>query len=303
MKYSPLFGSVLTLSLLVSGSVPALADDGVDTVVQGSTTVRLEDNHQDTSFPGARFLQGVKDRVRGDDDQKEHLQASSSEARKAEHEDKRIEKGQEKAGHAIDKRIESLTKLKARLANLKLLDATVLASISASLDAEIAKLVALKATIASDTSTTTLKKDVSQITKGLRIFAVVEPKAHIAASASRINAVVVQLNLLADKLQTRITEAKTAGKDVTLAEAALVDLRAKAGDAKVQADLAVSMTVNLQADNGDTLIRASNLKALKDARAKLVIAQQDLAAARHDAGTIRGIVKVNSSATASTTSQ
>ena len=69
MKYSPLFGSVLTFSLLVSGAVPALANDAVVDVsvtATAGTHVETEKSGDSREFPGSRFLQGVKDRVRGD---------------------------------------------------------------------------------------------------------------------------------------------------------------------------------------------------------------------------------------------
>lgn len=296
MKYSPFITSALAVSLLLAGSAPALAEDTAQVTVQGSTTVTVGDDHRDGDSREGRdgtFLQGLKNRLYKDKENRDgdsEYASSTREDKKQEHMQDRIEKQQERAGNEIDKRIESLTKLKERLAEMKLLSADVLASISASLDAEIAKLQTLKTQIGNDTSTTTLKADASIIKKGLRVFLVVEPKARIAASASRINAVVTQMNLLATKLQTRIATAKAAGVNTTAAEAALVDLRAKIADAKVQADAAVAMTVNLQPDNGNATVQASNLQALKDARAKLVLAQKDLADARHDAGVIRGDV-------------
>ena len=296
MKYTPLATSAITLALLMGSALPALADDSVqtDTSVGTSATVQVQTEQEDQgSFPGARFLGGIKTRLQGSDDQGEHMEASTSGHMKANREEKRMQKGQEKGTSEIDKRIESLTNLKNRLASIKLLDATTLATISANLDAEIAKLQALKIQIQSDTSTTTLKDDVRSITQGLRIFAVVEPKARIAASASRINAVVTQMTALSAKLQTRIDAAKTAGTDTSAAVTALADLNVKIADAKVQADAAVALTANLQADNGNATVRATNLQALKDAKAKLVLAQKDLADARHDAATVRGVVKGN----------
>ncbi len=296
MKYTPLATSALTLALLISGAAPALAEDSAGTGDSATVTggVQVQTEHEDRGeFPGARFLGGIKNRLQGsgDDDQGEHMHASSSREMKGDREEKHIQKGQERGSSEIDKRIESLTNLKTRLASIKLLDAAALATITANLDAEIAKLQALKTQIQSDTSTTTLKDDVKSITQGLRIFAVVEPKARIAASASRINAVVTQMSALTTKLQARIDAAKTAGTDTSAAVTALADLQAKAADAKVQADAAVALTANLQADNGDAAVRTANMQALKDAKAKLVLAQKDLADARHDAATIRSVVK------------
>jgi hypothetical protein len=71
----------------------------------------------------------------------------------------------------------------------------------------------------------------------------------------------------------------------------MTDLKAKLADAKTQADAAVAEVANLQVDNGDKTVQTANTTALKDAKAKLVVAQKDLAAARHDAATIYGVVK------------
>ena len=215
---------------------------------------------------------------------------------------KKLENEHQRGEEAIDKRIKSLTELSARLASITLLSPEALASIQASLTAEIAKLTELKTKIGSDTATSTLMGDLGDITKANRVYLVVEPKARIAASASRINAVVTQMQAFVVKLEARIALAQTAGVDVSLANTALTDLQAKIADAKLQADTAVSLTVNLVADNGDASIKASNITTLKDARTKIELAQKDLADARHDAGTIRGIVKVNGSEEASTNS-
>jgi hypothetical protein len=297
MNYSSFITPVLSVALLLGAAAPALAEEG-----QLGNDVQINPNgpHEGEARMrlNADMMASGTERMH---DHEEH--ASSTEARqehrdemKQERQDKRIEKGQEKGAEAIDKRIKSLTELSARLANMKMLPAEALASIQASLAAEIAKLTDLKTKIGSDTATTTLKGDLGDITKANRVYLVVEPKARIAAAASRINAVVTQMQALATKLQTRITEAQTAGTDVTAATAALADLNLKIADAKVQADAAVALTVNLTADNGDATIKASNLAALKDARAKIDLAQKDLAAARHDAGTIYGVVKGKGSA-------
>ena len=294
MKYTPLATSALTLALLMGSALPALAEDSVqgDASVGTTATVQVQTDQEDHgSFPGARFLGGIKTRLQGSDDQEEHMDASTGEKMKSDREDKRMQKGQEEGSSEIDDRIESLTNLKNRLASIKLLDATALATISANLDAEIAKLQALKAQVQSDTSATTLKDDMESLNQGLRIFAVVEPKARIAASASRINAVVIQMTAFSAKLQTRMDTANADGTDTSAAVTALADLNVKIADAKVQADAAVALTANLAPDNGDATVRATNLQALKDAKAKLVLAQKDLADARHDAATIRGVVK------------
>lgn len=314
MKYSTLAVSALSLALLLSTAQPVFANEDDSVEVSASTSVKVRG---EGGFPGGKFFEGIRARVENIKDKREDFRKGSTTReewkerkeereeeraeRKEDHEEWRIEKLIERGESAIEKRIESLRKLKERLANARLVSAEVLASINASLDAEIAKLEALKADIASGTATSTLKADIKSIKKDFRIFMLVEPKAHIAASASRINAVVTQMNQLVVKLEARITEAKNAGTDVSAAETALADMKAKLADAKVQADAAVAGTANLQPDGGDATVRASNLAALKAAREKLVLAHKDLAAARADAAKIRAVVKVKGSLTATTT--
>lgn len=311
MKYTPLVTSALTLSLLVAGAVPAFAQTPAPSTnptptVKPSIQVRGDDEGEQEHEGG--FLKSAGSffhRGEGEDDGgKIRIQKNSSTTigvGQNGHQDAKNGKDQENGGsvggNSIDAQIQSLTELKARLAQVKLLDPASLATITANLDAEIAKLQALKSSGGTTASTTATVNGGDH-----KLFNVVEPKARIAASASRINAVVTQMTLLADKLQARITTAKTAGTDTTSAETALAELKAKIADAKVQADASVALTANLTPDNGDATIKASNLQALKDARAKLVVAQQDLATARHDAGTIYSVVKgVGAQNNASTT--
>jgi hypothetical protein len=106
-----------------------------------------------------------------------------------------------------------------------------------------------------------------------------------------VNAVVAQFTALTAKLQARITAAQAAGSDVSAATTALADFSAKLADAKNQADAAVAETANLSVDNGDKSVLAANNAALKDARAKLVLAEKALKAAEADARTIAKVLK------------
>lgn len=283
MNKTKLITSAAGIALLAASAAPlfAFADDD-SLSVNASTSVHVGEKAE-TSEEHEGIFTNLSAKL--------GLHASTSEERRASSTENRIQKGKEKAASEIDKRIESLQKLSERLAKIKLLPADVLASIQASITAEIAQLTDLKAKIAADTSTTTIKADAQSITKANRVYLLVEPKARIAAAASRIDAVVAQLTTLAGKLQARITAAETAGVDVSAAVSAMTDLNAKLADAKTQADAAVSGTVNLQVDNGDKTVFAANLAALKAARTKLANAEKDLAAARHDAAVIYSVVK------------
>jgi len=288
MKYTSLITAAAGITLALAAAAPALADDnttdtsgGVTAGVQVHTDVETggKPPRPHLGLPGAgKFLASTTARFEGKGD---HATSTQN----------RIDKGQQRGDNMIDQRIQSLNNLLARLSKMKLLSPDVLSALQASINTEISTLTTLKTQIGSDTSTTTVKSDDSDITKANRVYLVVIPKAQIAAAADRIDAVVTQLTALSTKLQTRITAAQTAGADVTAATAALTDYNAKVADAKTQADAAVSETVNLQADNGDATVRASNTTTLKDARTKLSAAEADLKAARADAKTIVDAVK------------
>jgi chromosome segregation ATPase len=197
-----------------------------------------------------------------------------------------MQRGMQFGADAIEKRVQSLQNLAARISSMTRLSSDQKASLSASINAEVDALNSLKASIGSDTSTTSLKADVQSITKSMRVYMLVIPQAQIAAAADRLLATAAQFEALSVKLSARIDAAQTAGKDVTALNTALSDMNAKAADAKVQANAAISATVNLKPDNGDASVQASNTAALKDARTKLEAARADLKAAFADAQTI-----------------
>ena len=189
----------------------------------------------------------------------------------------------------IDKRITRLNAQIKRVGEMERLSTEKKASITAELSAQVTALTALKAKIAADTDVATVKEDMKSITKAHRVYAVSMPKAAITAAADRIMHIVAQMEVFSAKLSARITASSSA--EVT---AAMSDYNAKIADAKVQALAAVSLVATLQADNGDATIAAANATALKNAKAKIDLAQADLKAARKDIGIILKAIKGNS---------
>lgn len=112
------------------------------------------------------------------------------------------------------------------------------------------------------------------------------PQGAIEAAADRVLDVAGMMTTLSTQLQTRITAAQAAGTNMDASVSALADMNAKIADANTQANAAVTEIANLQPDNGNATIQASNTAALKDARSKVQAGQQDLVAARKDAGAI-----------------
>lgn len=197
-----------------------------------------------------------------------------------------IEQVKARATAQIDKRIGHMNEQIARIAKMERLSAEQKASITAELTAQVTALTALKAKIAAETDIAAVREDMKSITKEFRVHAVTMPKAAITAAADRIMSIVAKMETFSAKLSERVTAANSAE-----ATAAFADFTAKIGDAKVQAQAAASLVANLQADNGDATIAASNAAAIKSAKEKIDAAREDLKAARKDIGIILKEVK------------
>ncbi len=213
----------------------------------------------------------------------------------------------DRADQEITRRINALTELETRINAMKKLSADEKSSLSAEIQAQITLLNGLQAKIVADAnSTSSLKADIKSITDAYRIFSLVIPQGRIQATTDRILAIGDIMTTLAGQLQTKISAAQTAGKDMSAAVSALAEMNAKVADASVQAQAAVTETSGLKPDNGDKTIEASNKAALKDARAKTKVAEQDLVTARMDAGKIvkalvAADVRIHASSTVSST--
>ena len=207
----------------------------------------------------------------------------------------------DRANQEIDRRIKNLTAVSTRISQANRLSVDQKNSIASALQAEISNLTTLKAKINTETDVAVLKTDAQSITTSYRIYALVMPRTAIIAAADRVMTIADMMASLGAKLQTRITDAGGAGGDIAALQAKLTDFNAKVADAKVQADAAVSLVINLVPDNGDKTKMAANTQAMKDARKKIQAAHADIVAARKDAGdmvkALRGLGKTNASST------
>ncbi len=274
------------------------------TALVGVTAVHAEDGSgKGRTFLGIHFGAKIEDSNESQDDTKgsDDRNGQTSKGIRADMEDDDI-KGQvtgdirTRAVTEIDRRIESLNKLEARVSTMSRVSDASKASIKTTIDAQIKVLSDLKVKIQADTDDATLKADIASITKAYRIYMLVIPQGAVLAAADRISTTADLMTTFGAKLDTRIIEAKTAGKDVTVLENASIAMKAKIADAKVQATAAINLTSNLRPDNGDQATVDANKKAMTDARAKIKLATEDLKAARKDAETIvKGLKSFNSS--------
>lgn len=218
-----------------------------------------------------------------------------------------------RADEEITRRVNALNTLSTRVNAMVRLSTTDKSDLSSSIQTQVAAMNTLQSQISADATannTSSLKSDVQSITSSYRIFALVLPQGMIEAASDRVLTIVGTMNDLSTKLSARISVAQSAGNDTTAAAAALADMNAKVSDANTQATAAAAEVASLTPDNGNATIMASNTAALKDARSKILAAQQDFVTARTDALTIikdlasfKVSAGASASATASTSAQ
>lgn len=209
----------------------------------------------------------------------------------------REEQAKQRAYNEIERRIRVLTELAARVGDMLHVSDSGKTSVNATVQAQIAALTDLRARIEADDATSTLKADMQSITKSYRIFALIIPQGHIQVSADRIHSAADAMTALLAKLSTRLSDAASAGTDVSAEQSLVTSAQGHIADATTAADAAVSLTANLQPDNGDETVAAANKQALKDGRAKIQEALKALQGARTDINAlVSGVKKLNASA-------
>jgi hypothetical protein len=216
--------------------------------------------------------------------------------------DARLSKIINQGDTAIMARITNLGKLNTRVQEMVNVSDNEKTNISNEVQTNANGLSNLKAKIDADIDLKTTTSDYSSIFGSFRIYALVIPQGYIEASSDRIDTIVNMFTTISTKLQARITADQSAGKDTATLQASLNDLNAKIADAKIQAGIAFSGVASLTPDNGNKTVFASNITALKSARANIKVATGDLQTARQDAKTIiQNLYKldVNASATVS----
>ncbi|MBI2004987.1 hypothetical protein HYS79_02390 [Patescibacteria group bacterium] len=212
----------------------------------------------------------------------------------------RMEKARTKAAQEIERRIEALTKINARISEVTKISDQFKTNLNTNIQNQITALTALKVKIEGDTDLNTLKTDVQSITKSYRVFALVMPQTHIAAMADRMATAINIMIGVGNKLQTRLTEMQNAGSDVSTLITTLSDMGTKISDAQAKAQAAVNVTATLVPDDGDKEKMAANKAALREGRDNLNAAHQDLVDARKYITTIlKGIREISASASAS----
>lgn len=193
---------------------------------------------------------------------------------------------QTNATNEINRRLASLNKLILKINTVIRLTADQKTTLIAQVQTEIDSLNLLLTKIKTDTSPADLAADKKSIVDTYRIFALFIPKMQVIISANRTLDVANNYKAISTKLAARIATAKTAGQDVTAAQADLDDANAKIADAITLANNAI-ITVTPLAPAG----WPGNKTTLETARKMLALSHQDLARANNDFKKIAQILK------------
>lgn len=217
-----------------------------------------------TGTPTNRFLERQEAR----EEKKEEVQAQQMQNVKA------------RADAEIARRVAALNQLINRVNAFEHLTEAQKSGFISQIQAQTTALNTLGSRIAADTTLEAMRADRKSIYVDYRIYMLFIPKMHVMAAADVVNEAALIMEETAAKIETRVVEAKAAGKDVSSLEALLADAKAKIADAKVQADNAVNAVSNLNPDKGDLTVMTANSTALQTAHAFLKTAREDLRAAR-----------------------
>jgi uncharacterized coiled-coil protein SlyX len=195
-----------------------------------------------------------------------------------------------KADAEIARRMESLNALTTRVNEMKKIGETDKAGLIQKIKTVQDDLTALKTKIDSATDLATLREDAKSITSSYRVYMLVLPQVHVLAAADRMDAIIASLTAVGVKLNARILEAQTAGKDTAALQKLMDDFNAQLADARKQTDAAKGHVSGLVPDEGDASVQKTNASELKIARADIKVAHEDFTNARKDAeGILKGL--------------
>ena len=181
----------------------------------------------------------------------------------------------------IARRLVSLNTLISKVNESPHLSSSDKTSLIAAVNTEISGLSALKTKLDADTTVAAAVTDAQSIITDYRVYALLLPKVWIVKTADDQIAVEAKLTALAAKLQTRITAAQTAGKDVTSLTSALADMNKLLTNSNSISTSVETAVLALQPSDYN-----ANHAALKGYLTQLQTAHQDNQAAFQDAKTI-----------------
>ncbi len=187
----------------------------------------------------------------------------------------------------IARRLKSLDTLSSKIASTTKLTAADKTDLTGEVTTEITGLTTLRTKLAAETTIAGAASDVQSMVTEYRVYALVTPKILLISTADYQQEVQAKLTTLVAKLQSRINDAASKGKNVT-------DLQTKIDDmeAKMSAAEAISGSVEQKIRTLEPTDYNNDHGILSGYQTQLKTAHQDDAAALADAKAIVQGIKV-----------
>src|SRR5579862_790448 len=181
----------------------------------------------------------------------------------------------------INRRLTTLNSLSGKISSDSRLSSTAKTTLTAQVTSEISNLTSLKAKLDAETTLDGASADAKSIISDYRVYALIVPKILLIRTADDQLVVESKLTALAGKLQSRISQAQSSGKDVSTLTSLLSDLNSKVSASQAISSSIEQKVINLQPSDYD-----SDHTVLSGDRAQLQTAHEDNAKALQDAKTI-----------------
>lgn len=188
----------------------------------------------------------------------------------------------ERAAKEIQRRISFLNELSGKIDLVKKISDADKTTLKSQIQQQVDGLTVLLNKINSDTDLTTLKADVKSIVDGYYIYAFFRVKISLLVAADRLSVASANMDIIYNKLQTRVAELKSKGESVATLESNLTAMRKKIDSANLQYQSAKEALNGLDAQG-----YPKNRTSLVSARSKIKLGATDLRNAFKDASRIR----------------
>ncbi len=172
-----------------------------------------------------------------------------------------------KGSAEINRRLTSLNSASSKISTTTKLSASDKSYLQNEINNEISGLTALQTSLNGETTLSAARTDVQSIFSDYRVYALVLPKTRLVTAADGEQSTDTKLTTLATQLQTKITTAQTAGKDVSTLQSDLNDMKAKTNSAQTIARGIESSVLSLQPTdyNSNHAVLSGDLSQIKTA--------------------------------------
>lgn len=196
--------------------------------------------------------------------------SSSQSATQAQH----LEAIQTKGTQEIERRLTTLGQLNGKITAATKLTASDKSALTSEVTTEISGLTALKTQLNAETTLAAARIDSQAIYSDYRVYALIVPKIYLIKTADDQQVLEAKIAAIIPALQTNITAAQTAGKDVTALQTDLNNALAGEQAAQVISSAMEAKVITLQPtdyDNDHTILSGD--------RAQLTTARTDMTSA------------------------